>query len=131
MENNVKEKKRQPTNMANTTDAALEALLLKMQTDTCYPYTEGISSAYKYFPSLAAGIVFCILFGIPFLYHTFQSVRLRAATSILLAFGALSTSTSMITHAPVNNKSQKNNLMSLLIIRTKTNIVLFFPQPSW
>lgn len=82
--------------MANATDrdAAELALLQQMEQATCYPYTEGVRSVYKYYPSLAAGIIFCILFGIPFFYHTFQSIRLRAATSIVLAFGALSMSSS-------------------------------------
>lgn len=80
--------------MANTTDAAMQALHEKMQSDTCYPYTEGIKTAYTYVPSFTAGILFCVLFGIPFFYHTFQSVRLRASTSILLALGALSMSNS-------------------------------------
>lgn len=77
-------------NMSNATETAEEALLLQMQQAKCYPYTEGIPSVYKYYPSFVAGIIFCVLFGIPFFYHTFQSIRFRAATSIVLAFGALS-----------------------------------------
>lgn len=86
--------------MANATEAAEEALLLQMQQATCYPYTEGVRSVYKYYPSLAAGIIFCVLFGIPFFYHTFQSIRFRAATSIVLALGALSMSSLFFIFSP-------------------------------
>lgn len=104
--------------MANATDAALEALLLKMQSDTCYPYTEGIQSAYKYFPSFAAGIIFCLLFGICFFYHTFQSIRLRAATSILLALGAFSTFTKP--HSHHNRNPQEDHVF--LMEKNVTNL---------
>lgn len=59
---------------------------------SCYPYTPDFQPSYGYFPSFAAGVIFSIFFAIPFFYHTFQSIRLRATTSILLALGALSTS---------------------------------------
>ena len=55
---------------------------------------DGFPYSYGYRPRLAAGIIFCVLFGIAFLGHGVQSIRLRRWTSILLAVGALSKSTS-------------------------------------
>ncbi|KAI2604150.1 RTA1-domain-containing protein [Hypoxylon fragiforme] len=49
----------------------------------------GYNFAYGYQPSLAAGIIFCLLFGIAFFGHTLQAIRLRRATSVLLSIGAL------------------------------------------
>ncbi|KAI0837055.1 RTA1-domain-containing protein [Hypoxylon sp. FL0890] len=49
----------------------------------------GFDYPYGYRPSLAAGIVFCVLFGIAFFGHTFQTIRLRRWTSALLTIGAL------------------------------------------
>lgn len=56
----------------------------------CYPYTDLLEPSYGYTPTFAGGIVLSVLFAIPFFYHTFRSVQLRKATSILLALGALS-----------------------------------------
>ncbi|KAI1774485.1 RTA1 like protein-domain-containing protein [Hypoxylon cercidicola] len=49
----------------------------------------GFDYAYGYLPSLAAGIVFCVLFGIGFFGHALQTIRLRRWTSALLTIGAL------------------------------------------
>ncbi|XXH05390.1 hypothetical protein Hte_011816 [Hypoxylon texense] len=49
----------------------------------------GFDYSYGYRPSLAAGIVFCTLFGIAFFGHALQTVRLRRWTSALLTIGAL------------------------------------------
>ncbi|KAF3763300.1 RTA1-domain-containing protein [Cryphonectria parasitica EP155] len=70
-------------------DTATEAQLKAISQANCYPYTRGLVPAYGYYPSEAAGIIFVVLFAIPFFYHTFQSLRLRVSTSILLALGAL------------------------------------------
>ncbi|TVY84947.1 Uncharacterized protein LSUE1_G002740 [Lachnellula suecica] len=48
--------------------------------------------SYGYRPSLAAGIVFCLLFGIALFGHCIQAIRLRRWTSILLAIGVLTKS---------------------------------------
>ncbi|KAI2622406.1 RTA1-domain-containing protein [Hypoxylon sp. NC1633] len=48
----------------------------------------GFNYAYGYRPSLAAGITFCILFGIAVFGHGFQTIRLRRWTSGLLTIGA-------------------------------------------
>ncbi|KAI1207026.1 RTA1-domain-containing protein [Annulohypoxylon truncatum] len=49
----------------------------------------GFEYQYGYRPSLAAGIVFCALFGFAFSGHFLQTIRLRRWTSGLLAIGAL------------------------------------------
>ncbi|KAI1765038.1 RTA1-domain-containing protein [Hypoxylon sp. FL1150] len=49
----------------------------------------GFDYSYGYRPSLAAGIVFCVLFGIGFFWHLLQTIRLRRWTSALLTIGAL------------------------------------------
>ncbi|KAI8964612.1 RTA1-domain-containing protein [Daldinia sp. FL1419] len=49
----------------------------------------GINYAYGYRPSLTAGIIFCVLFGIAFFGHSFRTIRLWRWTSALLAIGAL------------------------------------------
>lgn len=61
-----------------------------MRTAPCHPLTPAFSTNYGYVPSFAAGVALSVLFSIPLFYHTFQSIRLRATVSILLAIGALS-----------------------------------------
>lgn len=77
--------------MSNATDDAMKQALIEIKKG-CHAYQPDIRTSYGYVPSLAAGIVFCILFAVPLFYHTFQSIRLRATVSILLALGALSKS---------------------------------------
>lgn len=76
---------------ANLTEPEIEELNKQIQTG-CYAYTDLLEPSYGYIPSFAGGLVLSILFAIPFFYHTFRSVQLRKATSILLALGALSES---------------------------------------
>lgn len=76
--------------MGNMTEPEYIAFIREIQ-QGCHAYTPLLSPTYGYVPSLAAGIVFCVLFGIPLLYHTFQFCRVRKSSSILLALGALST----------------------------------------
>lgn len=76
---------------ANLTEPEIEELNKQIQTG-CYAYTPLLEPSYGYIPSFAGGIVLSILFAIPFFYHTFRSIQLRKATSILLALGALSES---------------------------------------
>lgn len=73
---------------------SLQDFLNLISEATCYPYDSRLKPSYGYRPSLAAGIIFVVLFAIPLVYHTFQSIRRRAAISILLALGALSRSSS-------------------------------------
>ncbi|KAH7228381.1 RTA1 like protein-domain-containing protein [Fusarium solani] len=44
---------------------------------------------YGFHPSLAAGIAFCVLFGLIAIGHTLRTLRFRTWTAILLAIGAL------------------------------------------
>lgn len=74
---------------ANLTEPEIEERMRQIQTG-CYAYTDLLEPSYSYVPTFAGGIVLSILFAIPFFYHTFRSIQLRKATSILLALGALS-----------------------------------------
>ncbi|RDH28686.1 RTA1 like protein-domain-containing protein [Aspergillus welwitschiae] len=56
---------------------------------TCHAYIAGISTPYDYVPSLAAGIVFCALFGISMMAHAFQSFRSRMWWCYLFSIGCL------------------------------------------
>ena len=58
--------------------------------------------SYGYRPSLAAGVIFSLLFALALFVHTFLAFRMRRWTSILLAVGALSES------APANHHSKTN-----------------------
>lgn len=53
-----------------------------------YPIA-GQAGPYGYKPSLAAGITFCVLFGIPLILHTFTSIRSRIWWQTVFAVGAL------------------------------------------
>ncbi len=59
--------------------------------ETCVAAIEGREDdgPYSYVPSLAAGIVFCVLFGISLILHTFTSIRYRMWWQIVFAVGAL------------------------------------------
>lgn len=56
----------------------------------CHALIPGYNPAYGYVPSLAAGIVFCILFGLSMSGHLFQSIRKKRWTSYVLTVGAAS-----------------------------------------
>ncbi|PVI05777.1 RTA1-domain-containing protein [Periconia macrospinosa] len=49
----------------------------------------GWAYSYGYKPSLAAGLIFTLLFALALFVHTFYAIRLRRWVSILLAVGAL------------------------------------------
>ncbi|KAI5231675.1 hypothetical protein AUEXF2481DRAFT_40780 [Aureobasidium subglaciale EXF-2481] len=55
----------------------------------CVAYDPRQRSAYGYVPSLAAGIVYCVLFGLSGLAHTFQAIRTRALWNLVFAIGCL------------------------------------------
>ncbi|CAN8105424.1 unnamed protein product [Discula destructiva] len=74
--------------MTNTTTAYRDEWRA-VRAASCHPLTSEFPPIYGYVPSFAAGVVFCVLFAITLSYHIFQSVRLRATISILLAVGAL------------------------------------------
>ena len=56
----------------------------------CVPYNPAQRTAYGYVPSLAAGIVYCVLFGLSMVAHTFQAIRTKALWNLVFAVGALS-----------------------------------------
>jgi hypothetical protein len=57
---------------------------------TCVALIPGVGTPYGYDPSLAAGIVFCVLYAISLLLHTFISIRYRVWWQLVFAVGALS-----------------------------------------
>ncbi|CAD0112171.1 unnamed protein product [Aureobasidium uvarum] len=58
----------------------------------CVAYNPSQRTAYGYVPSLAAGIVYCVLFGLSMIAHTFQAIKTRALWNLVFAVGCLSTS---------------------------------------
>ncbi|KAF7557888.1 hypothetical protein G7Z17_g258 [Cylindrodendrum hubeiense] len=54
----------------------------------CHELVPGLSSAYGYVPSLAAGIVFDLIFAAAGIYHIVRSVQKKKATSYILAIAA-------------------------------------------
>jgi RTA1 like protein len=55
----------------------------------CVAPIPGHTSTYGYDPSLAAGISFCVLFGLSMLLHTFTSIRYRTWWQLVFTVGAL------------------------------------------
>jgi hypothetical protein len=56
----------------------------------CVPYDPRQRTAYGYVPSLAAGIVYCVIFGLSMIAHTFQAIKTRALWNLVFAVGCLS-----------------------------------------
>ncbi|SCN97621.1 related to YER185w, Rta1p [Fusarium fujikuroi] len=54
----------------------------------CKDLIPGLKNAYGYVPSLAAGIVFCLIFAATGIYHIVRSFQKRKATSYLLAISS-------------------------------------------
>lgn len=65
-------------------------VLATINRNICVGPVEGQEGPYGYKPSLAAGITFCVLFGLTMLHHTFASVRYRTWWQIVFVIGALS-----------------------------------------
>ncbi|KAG9945505.1 RTA1-domain-containing protein, partial [Aureobasidium melanogenum] len=55
----------------------------------CVAYNPAQRTAYGYVPSLAAGIVYCVLFGLSMIAHTFQAIKTRALWNLVFAVGCL------------------------------------------
>lgn len=68
------------------TDAATTVSLL----DTCHALVPGVKTSYGYKPSLAAGIIFCALFGLSMIAHTVQLVWKRNWWCVVFSIGCLS-----------------------------------------
>jgi hypothetical protein len=60
--------------------------------DGCYPFNLELygQPSYGYVPSLAAGIVFCSLFGIAMALHVFQTTWKQLWWTYVFAIGSLS-----------------------------------------
>jgi hypothetical protein len=55
----------------------------------CHAYIHGLSTAYGYIPTFAAGIVYCVLFGAAFCVQGFRSFKYRRWTCYMLFIGSL------------------------------------------
>lgn len=58
----------------------------------CHAPVDGINTSYGYVPSLAAGIVFCILFGLSMIMHSVQAVWKRTWWGFVFSVGCISMS---------------------------------------
>jgi hypothetical protein len=56
----------------------------------CIHYTHRLRPSYGYHPSLAAGIIFVVLFGLSMAGHIFQAIRTRQSIFIICTVGAMS-----------------------------------------
>jgi len=63
--------------------------MVEVNRNICVAQIPGNVGVYGYDPSLAAGIVFCLLFGLSMLLHTFRSFRYRTWWQLVFAVGAL------------------------------------------
>ncbi|KAF4254965.1 hypothetical protein KXW98_004865 [Aspergillus fumigatus] len=57
--------------------------------NSCHPLIDGIDTAYGYRPSLAAGVVFCTLFGLSMILHTVQFAWKRTWWCCVFSIGCL------------------------------------------
>lgn len=57
--------------------------------DTCHAIIDGVDNSYGYRPSVAAGVVFCILFGLSMVVHTVQFIWKRTWWCSVFAIGCL------------------------------------------
>lgn len=55
----------------------------------CYAYVPGVDTSYDYVPSKAAGIAFCVLFGLSMLVHIVQFCWKRTWWCSVFAIGCL------------------------------------------
>jgi hypothetical protein len=72
--------------MSAADNQTLTDLILRKQ---CHAYIDGRNPPYNYVPSLGAGIVFCVLFGLSMALHTVQFIWKRTWWSSLFAIGAM------------------------------------------
>lgn len=65
--------------------------IFQIQAQTgCYAYVDGIGTGYGYVPSLPAGIVFLVIFGLSLIAHTVQAVWKRSWWCLVFSIGCLS-----------------------------------------
>ncbi|KZF22887.1 RTA1-domain-containing protein [Xylona heveae TC161] len=58
-------------------------------TEACHAYVPGYDPSYGYIPSMAAGITFCVLFGLSMFIHTGQAIWTKRWWCLVFALGAL------------------------------------------
>ncbi|GAA82116.1 RTA1 domain protein [Aspergillus luchuensis IFO 4308] len=68
-------------------DSTAEYEFKKQLTYGCHAKIDGYGTSYGYVPSLAAGIVFCVLFGLSMLLHTLQLPPLFFTAGIYVLLG--------------------------------------------
>lgn len=61
----------------------------RINRNICVGPVEGVEGPYGYIPSYAAGIAFCVVFGLSMLGHTFTSVKYKTWWQFIFAIGAL------------------------------------------
>lgn len=74
----------------NVNDPQQVAQLKLQLKDGCHAKIEGIGTSYGYTPSLAAGIVFLVLFGLSMGGHVVQCIWKRTWWTMVFAVGCLS-----------------------------------------
>lgn len=57
--------------------------------DSCHAYIPGLETSYNYVPSLAAGVLFCVLFGLSMVVHIVQFTWKRTWWCSVFAIGCL------------------------------------------
>jgi len=70
------------------TDSSDSAFVLPSN-QGCVSIVDGIPNSYGYVPSMAAGIVFLVLFGLSMVIHVGQTIYTRTWFNIVFAIGAL------------------------------------------
>jgi hypothetical protein len=55
----------------------------------CVGPVAGVGSPYGYLPSFAAGIAFCVIFGLSMFHHTYVSIRYKTWWQFIFVVGAL------------------------------------------
>jgi len=97
-----------------TTPTTLTPAQINALVSTCAPYLDGFGTSYGYVPSLAAGIIFVLLFGLSLFGHIVQAVRTRQSIFILCAVGAASKSYMMAMDVEDRPSELTHNVLSQL-----------------
>ncbi|KAL2222962.1 RTA1 like protein-domain-containing protein [Thermoascus aurantiacus ATCC 26904] len=88
--------------------------------DSCHALIPGVNPPYGYKPSLAAGIVFCVLFGLSMIAHTVQLVWKRNWWCVVFTIGCL---TEVLGWAGRTWSSQCPYMMTAFLMQISTLII--------
>jgi hypothetical protein len=86
-----------------------------MDTPACQAYSPEIGNAYDYRPSLAAGIVFVILFFLSACTHLFQAIRYKKWWLVLFVVGAGAECLGWIARTAASQCSYSSELFTMQI----------------